>query len=69
MVHEILECIIEKLNLPSSYFSQIQSLSTSIGNSLFSFPKNCEELDYLGESVEVTAYYQEHDRKKHYANL
>ncbi len=61
VVYELLECITNKLILPDNYYNRIQALATEIGNTLFSYPENIDKLDYLGECVEVIAYYQENN--------
>lgn len=65
VVHSILECIIAKLYLPNPYYQKVSNLTRDIGNHLFSFPKNIDDLDFIGEKVEITSYYQ--DNKKNYS--
>ena len=58
VLYEILECITNKLFLPDPYYSKARTLATELGNSLFSFPKNCNDLNLLGQNVEITDFYQ-----------
>lgn len=58
VLYELLDCITNKLYLPNPYYQRISKLTKDIGNSLFSFPSNIDDLDFLGEKVEFTSYYQ-----------